>query len=112
MFCPKCGKEVEDDADVCVHCGRALNQNIRTANATYNESKTVIGVVCALFLGLIGLLIGFLMYPEGTVARKTFIKAWVITYVSEIAAGFLIGLIAVIIVVAAAGAGAAAVAVV
>lgn len=24
MFCPKCGKEVADDAVVCIHCGRQV----------------------------------------------------------------------------------------
>ena len=46
----------------------------------YNESKTGIGVVLGLFLGIIGLIIGICIYPEGTVARKTFIKAWAWTF--------------------------------
>ena len=89
MFCPKCGKEVEDDAVVCVHCGRPLEMNYRqhqqTQNADYNQSKTALGVVMGMFLGVIGLIIGICMYPEGTVARKTFMKAWIITFVVEIA---------------------------
>lgn len=46
----------------------------------YNESKAGIGVVLGLFLGIIGLIIGICIYPEGTVARKTFIKAWAWTF--------------------------------
>ncbi len=78
MFCPKCGKEIADDADVCVHCGRQVKEDPRTKD--YNTSKTGIGVVLGLFLGLIGLIIGICLYPEGTVARKTFMKAWMITF--------------------------------
>jgi hypothetical protein len=33
------------------------------------------------------------LYPDGTVARKTFIKAWVITYVVEFVVGFILGII-------------------
>ena len=24
MFCPKCGKPIEDDAEICIHCGRRV----------------------------------------------------------------------------------------
>ncbi len=26
MYCPKCGGEVSEEADVCVHCGCSLNK--------------------------------------------------------------------------------------
>lgn len=84
MFCPKCGKEIEDDAVVCVHCGRSLKQQPEE-RAEYQTSKAGIGVVMGLFLGLIGLIIGICMYPEQTIARKTFVKAWLITFLAEIA---------------------------
>lgn len=96
MFCPKCGKEVEDDAVVCVHCGRPLEMNYHhehhnhnRVNPEYDQPKTVIGVLMALFLGVIGLLVGVLMYPEGTVARKTFMKSWIITFVIVTAIGII-----------------------
>lgn len=82
MFCPKCGKEIFDDAEVCIHCGRAVKEKTeeKPQNKDYNQPKTGIGVVMALFLGVIGLVIGIAMYPENTVARKTFMKAWGITF--------------------------------
>lgn len=97
MFCPRCGKEVEDDAEICIHCGRSLsgkNQN----DAKYNESKTGIGVVLALFLGLIGLIIGVCIFPEGTIARKTFIKSWLITYFVSIGVAVLLFVILFVVV--------------
>ncbi len=94
MYCPKCGNEVNDDAEVCVHCGRSLTKT----KPEYKESKTGLGVVMALFLGIIGLIIGIMLYPSGTVARKTFIKAWCITY----AIVFALMMIFIIIIFAAA----------
>ena len=87
MFCYNCGKEVDDKAVICVHCGVALKnkEEMQTEKLEYREPKTAIGVVFALFLGLIGLLIGVLIYPAGTVARKTFMKAWLMTYLISIA---------------------------
>ncbi len=78
MFCKKCGKEVNDDAVVCVHCGCSLKEDENKKEM--NESKTGIGVLMGLFLGIIGLVIGICMYPAGTLARKTFLKAWGITF--------------------------------
>lgn len=79
MFCPKCGKQVLDDAAVCANCGCSLEKK-KENSADYNQDKTGLGVVLALFLGVIGLIMGLCLYPEGTVARKTFLKAWGITY--------------------------------
>ena len=45
MYCPKCGIEVNDDAEVCVHCGCSLTKT----KPEYKESKTGLGVVMALF---------------------------------------------------------------
>ena len=83
MFCPKCGKEIEDDAVICVHCGRSLKVEQKD-EPQYQASKSGIGVLLGLFLGLIGLVIGLLMYPQDTNARKTFLKAWGITYAIEV----------------------------
>lgn len=48
-------------------------------NQVPDESKTGIGILCG-FIGLIGLVIGLCSYKEGTYARKTFMKAWGITF--------------------------------
>lgn len=79
MFCYKCGNEVDEDAVVCIHCGCQLKQ-MESTNSEHNQSKSGIGVVMALFLGIIGLIIGICIYPSGTVARLTFVKAWIITF--------------------------------
>lgn len=81
MYCKYCGKEVKDEAVVCISCGCSIEKETKQpVNAENNESKTGLGVLFALILGLIGLLIGLIMYPDNTVARKTFIKGWAITF--------------------------------
>ena len=91
MFCRKCGAQIEDNDAFCPYCGESTqsapqNQpqiqpsNNNANNASNNESKSVIGVIMAFFLGILGLVIGVLMYPADTVARKTFVKAWAITW--------------------------------
>lgn len=96
MYCPKCGAEIADDAVICVHCGRSLK--IKPAERQeYQVSKAGIGVICGLFLGLIGLLVGYMSYPEGTNARKTFMKGWLWTIVAVTIAGILCAIIMIII---------------
>ena len=99
MYCRKCGAQIEDNDFYCPYCGEMTNSsqpsntqtnnNVggynqpsnNTNNAQYNVSKTGIGVIMLLFLGFLGLIIGVLMYPAGTYARKSFVKGWVITWV-------------------------------
>ena len=78
MYCKNCGNEINDDADVCVKCGKYTYEN--SNDKYYNESQGKFGVVMALFLGIIGLIIGIAMFPADTVARQTFTKAWGITF--------------------------------
>jgi len=83
MFCPKCGAEVGEQADVCLSCGAYVKEKNEVKD-TNNESKIGIGVLCGL-IGLIGLIIGICIFPEGTLARKTFMKGWLITFLVSIA---------------------------
>jgi uncharacterized membrane protein YvbJ len=101
MFCKNCGREVDDNTQFCPNCGaqvnaidaQPVNTNSQSTNPAHEKNKSTAGVLLALFLGLIGLIIGLCLYPDGTVARKTFIKAWVITYVVEFVVGFILGII-------------------
>lgn len=78
MFCRNCGKEVNDNAVVCIHCGCSLDT--KKEKQLSGESKTGLGVVLGIFLGLIGLIIGLCMYPAETIERKSFIKGWGIAF--------------------------------
>lgn len=87
--CPNCGKEMLESFEFCARCGAKLKTNEQTRYKTVNyydsqESKTGLGVLLAILLGVIGLIVGICLYPEGSYARKSFIKAWVITFAIEI----------------------------
>lgn len=85
MFCQKCGEEINDDAVVCVKCGCSIEKNKPNTPPTQppeiDEEKTGVGIAMGLFLGVIGLIIGICLYKEGTIARKSFLKAWAISFV-------------------------------
>ena len=78
-FCTHCGKELKYEAVICTGCGCEVKNNNNLLK--YNEIKTPLGILFAIFLGIIGLIIGIIMYPSGSEARKTFVKGWLITFV-------------------------------
>lgn len=50
-YCSKCGKEVHDEAEICVHCGcRIKNQSIISSA----DSQNAIRFCLTFFLGFIG----------------------------------------------------------
>ena len=102
MFCKYCGKEINDDANICPYCskitdngyerlsGRSTSRQNVQKSYEVEEPKTAIGVLLGLFLGLIGLVIGLLLYPSNTIRRETFIKGWVGAFVAEIVFAIII----------------------
>ncbi len=49
-FCPKCGKEVHEDAEICVNCGCRIKNPPKTANDGNNLSRFLL----TFFLGFLG----------------------------------------------------------
>ncbi len=52
MFCSNCGKEIDNKAVVCVHCGCAT-QNMQSVNTKQPKSPFVALFLCV-FFGLLG----------------------------------------------------------
>ena len=65
-FCSHCGKEVRDDAVVCVHCGCALEEKKKTDNAdAYSAGLALLGF----FFPLIGFIL-FCVFRFSNEPRK------------------------------------------
>ena len=56
MFCSKCGKEVNDEAVVCVHCGCAI-ENKKPSPANSNDAPKTGFAVLGFFIPLVGLIL-------------------------------------------------------
>lgn len=63
MFCKNCGREVDDNAVVCPHCGVQL---ARVSNSASQETCTlaIIGFVLSFFIGLAGLICSIVAYRK------------------------------------------------
>ena len=55
-YCTKCGKEVHDEAEICVHCGCRIKSEPKPAISS-NDSTKLIRFLLTFFLGWIGSLI-------------------------------------------------------
>lgn len=53
MFCSNCGKEINDKAVVCIHCGCAVNNNIQIDDK--KDKSGLITLLLCLFLGNLGI---------------------------------------------------------
>ena len=84
MFCKNCGKYTPDGREKCIYCGGELSEK-QTVQARHpgkdtDRDKTVVGVILSLLLGIIGLVIGLLIYPTGQ-ERATFLSGWLKCFV-------------------------------
>ena len=87
MFCANCGKYNPDGVTACKYCGcnkLSVEQTKRPDEGIVGQSKMATGVWMCLLLGVIGLVIGLLMYREGTYERSTFLSGWVKTLIVTI----------------------------
>ena len=56
MYCSKCGKEINDEAVICVHCGCAIES--KTASVTNQNDAPNTGLaVLGFFIPLVGLIL-------------------------------------------------------
>lgn len=88
-FCSKCGKEIADEAVVCIHCGCAIYNVHPNAPSNEKEDKAdaALVVLCVLF-PLVGLILWAIKHDESPHAAATYGKAALITVCAVI--GWLI----------------------
>jgi len=106
MMCPKCQRYNPDANEECEFCGTLLPKPIRNESTakragnindapkvTKGDSKKDIGVLMCLFLGLLGLIIGLLLYPAYSEERDTFLQGWKKCFVVLLIIGVVVGAI-------------------
>lgn len=58
MFCKKCGKEINDEAVVCIHCGCAVDDS-QAKKLSDPEDKVNAGIIVGtVLIPLIGMILG------------------------------------------------------
>ena len=72
MYCHKCGKEIDDEAIVCIHCGCATkNQMYQTARNGDSDVRTSGGlVVLSILLPIVGIILGIVYKQSYNETRR------------------------------------------
>ena len=69
MYCMNCGKEIDDKAVVCIHCGVAVNQGKANVIADPNAKSKLAAGLLAIFLGALGIHNFYLGYTNKAVTQ-------------------------------------------
>ncbi len=80
-FCTHCGKEINEEAVVCIHCGCAT-QNARSYNTpmqTKDKANAGLVILCVLF-PIVGLILWAVTRDETPQAASTYGKAALISF--------------------------------
>ena len=99
-FCPNCGKQIDDDAVMCLNCcyvipsGNTSMQNdtqkpteevkASTGNDTQKPTEEVKAstglVILSVFIPLVGIILGIIKWKETPKAAKTYLTAGLIAW--------------------------------
>ena len=60
MFCKHCGKEISDDAYLCVNCGKLVKDIPENTTNTQPQTNgmAIAGFVCSFFIPILGWIFG------------------------------------------------------
>lgn len=63
MYCDNCGREIDDRAVICPHCGVAVGKRAMQ-NVEQSNTLAIVGFVLSFFIALAGLICSILGYKK------------------------------------------------
>lgn len=80
MYCQKCGKEIDDEAVVCIHCGCATkNQMDQTAGNKDSDVRTSVGlVILSILFPIVGIILGVVYRQSYNETRRRAGKTYLV----------------------------------
>jgi len=101
-FCSKCGSELSSpDADVCTHCGRLVNEQLRSIpgkSSMVPESDSKWWYLVPIIFGIIGgLILYFAMRENSPKMAKNCLKIGIIVFIVTILVFIVTILVAIIL---------------
>ena len=66
MYCKNCGKEIDDNAIVCIHCGSTVSDNPKKSSSTQqiDEGATPALQILSFLIPLVGLILFIVYYQD------------------------------------------------
>jgi len=92
MYCPNCGKELNDNENFCSSCGYQINKNFSSQNTEVDKSEVGYNIL-SFFFPLVGLIFFIVWNDKFPIRAKNCGKWALIAVVVEV----IIGVLAIIL---------------
>ncbi len=93
MFCSKCGKEVNDDAVVCIHCGCEIENKKSSVVNKYDAPNTGYAIL-GFLIPLVGLILYLVNKDTAPLKAKSAGKGALIGFCASIVLSIIYGIFA------------------
>lgn len=90
MFCKKCGKEIMDDAVICVHCG-CSTQEKKEITTSENDAPSTGMAVLGFLIPLVGLIVWLINKETKPLMAKSAGKGALIGFIVSIVFSIIYG---------------------
>lgn len=98
MFCKYCGKEIDDKAYVCIHCGKIVGDARDIQQATNGEENSTFGYgVLGFFIPIVGLVLYFVWKNEKPLTAKACGIGAIAGFIGSFVLGIIIGILKALI---------------
>ena len=103
-FCTKCGKEINEDAVICVHCGSSIDPTATNPNDSNSKSWWWLGFLTSLFCTpIIGLILWLVWKDEAPLKARNVGLGTLWSLVAGFGIGIIVGIIYFIVIASAMG---------
>ena len=92
-FCQHCGKEIDEKAVVCIHCGQSVEPAQTGTTPAANDGKHLGFTILAFFVPIFGLIYYVLKNKEYPIRSKACLIAGIVGFVLNFILSFIVGFI-------------------
>jgi len=79
MYCSNCGKEIDDKAVICVHCGVATHNMKQAQGVDMTLKSKIVAGLLAIFVGTLGIHNFYLGYKDKGIAQLLLtVVGWIV----------------------------------
>ena len=93
MYCSTCGKEINDDAVICPHCGCTTKNYAKKPSVQKDEDNKLLYLLLGFFLPIIGLILYFVWKEEYPVRAHYVGKGALISVIVSVALSIIYGIL-------------------
>ena len=93
MYCSTCGKEINDNAVICPHCGCTTKNYEKVSNVRKDEENKILYLLLGFFLPIVGLILYFVWKMDHPVRAYHVGKGALISVIVGVAFSIIYGIL-------------------